>query len=212
MFAQLGARGTSVLFCTGDSGVGSRDCETNDGRNVTQFQPSFPASCPFITAVRATTGVNPETAVSFSGGGFSNYFAQPLYQTEAVIAYVESLNGTYDGLYNATCRGFPDVAVRGDWYQVVVGNKTAHLDGTSASTPTVAGLVSLLNDYKISHAYSSLGFLNPFLYSKGVVGLVDIVDGSNPGCETDGFTATTGWDPVTGLRTLDFGKLQLLVL
>jgi hypothetical protein len=45
MFAQLGARGTSVLFCTGDSGVGSRDCETNDGRNVTQFQPSFPASC-----------------------------------------------------------------------------------------------------------------------------------------------------------------------
>ena len=39
----------------------------------------------------------------------------------------------------------------------------------------VAGLVSLLNDYRISHGSPPLGFLNPFLYSKGVAGLVDIV-------------------------------------
>jgi len=39
----------------------------------------------------------------------------------------------------------------------------------------MAGLVSLLNDYRIARGRSSLGFLNPFLYSKGVAGLVDIV-------------------------------------
>ena len=35
--------------------------------------------------------------------------------------------------------------------------------------------VERLNDYRISHGLSSLGFLNAFLYSKGATGLVDIV-------------------------------------
>ena len=35
--------------------------------------------------------------------------------------------------------------------------------------------MSLLNDYRISHGNPPLGFLNPFLYSKGVAGLVDIL-------------------------------------
>ena len=47
-----------------------------------------------------------------------------------------------------------------------------------------------------------LGFLNPWLYSYEVLslpggpGLNDIVDGSNPGCGTQGFPARPGWDPV----------------
>ena len=45
MFAQLGARGTTLLFGSGDAGVGGGNCKTNDGKNVTQFQPAFPASC-----------------------------------------------------------------------------------------------------------------------------------------------------------------------
>jgi len=84
--------------------------------------------------------------------------------------------------------------------------------GTSASSPTVAGIVALLNDYRIANGKSSVGFLNPLLYSTGVAGLNDITSGSNPGCETNGFSAGTGWDPVTGLGTLDFGKLQPIVL
>jgi tripeptidyl-peptidase-1 len=45
-FAQLGARGVSLLFSSGDNGVG-RDgkCQTNDGKNTTVFIPDFPASC-----------------------------------------------------------------------------------------------------------------------------------------------------------------------
>lgn len=39
------------------------------------------------------------------------------------------------------------------------------------------------------------------------VGSQDITSGSNPGCETRGFTATSGWDPVTGLGTPNFPVL-----
>ncbi|KAF9643216.1 subtilisin-like protein [Thelephora ganbajun] len=212
LFAQLGVRGSSVLFSSGDSGVGGGDCLTNDGRNVTQFQPAFPASCPFVTAVGGTTGIKPETAIFFTGGGFSNYFPRPPYQNDDVADYIDKLDGAYDGLYNAKGRGFPDVAARGDRFRVVISGKTYHVGGTSASSPTVAGLISLLNDYRISHGRPPLGFLNPFLYSKGAAGLVDIVGGTNPGCGTQGFNATAGWDPLTGLGTLDFGKLQSLVL
>lgn len=45
LYAQLGVRGSSVLFSSGDYGVGGGDCKTNDGKNVTLFQPIFPASC-----------------------------------------------------------------------------------------------------------------------------------------------------------------------
>lgn len=77
LFAQLGARGASIMFSSGDDGVGAGDCRNNDGTRTVRFQPNFPASCPFVTTVGGTIRVNPEVAVSFSGGGFSNYFARP---------------------------------------------------------------------------------------------------------------------------------------
>ncbi|KAH9016965.1 Pro-kumamolisin, activation domain-containing protein [Lactarius hengduanensis] len=49
-----------------------------------------------------------------------------------------------------------------------------------------------------------LGFLNLWLYDIGIYGLNDITSGSNLGCGTDGFTAITGWDLVTGLGTPNF--------
>lgn len=49
-FAQLGARGVTLTFSSGDHGVGdgnpnpaTQKCFTNDGRNVTRFIPTFPA-------------------------------------------------------------------------------------------------------------------------------------------------------------------------
>lgn len=76
-----GARGVSLLFGSGDGGVGGVDpnptqlCTTNDGRNATRFIANFPASCPFVTAVGATQGFAPEVATTRfgSGGGFSDY-------------------------------------------------------------------------------------------------------------------------------------------
>jgi tripeptidyl-peptidase-1 len=46
LFAQLGARGVSVLFASGDFGVGGGSCLSNSGDiDSTQFVPIFPASC-----------------------------------------------------------------------------------------------------------------------------------------------------------------------
>jgi tripeptidyl-peptidase-1 len=56
----------------------------------------------------------------------------------------------------------------------------------------------LLNDFLLSKGKAPLGFLNPWLYGQGFVGLglSDIMSGSNPGCNTEGFPAIDGWDPV----------------
>ena len=56
-------------------------------------------SGPFVTAIGGTTGIKPETAISLTGGGFSNYFSRPSYQDKDVTVYIKNLNSTYDGLY-----------------------------------------------------------------------------------------------------------------
>ncbi|KAJ7065361.1 peptidase S8/S53 domain-containing protein [Mycena amicta] len=211
LFAQLGARGASIMFSSGDDGVGGGNCRTNDGTNQVLFQPNFPASCPFVTTVGGTTRVNPEVAVSFSGGGFSRYFARPSYQSAAVSTFLTGLGTKFSGLYNATGRAYPDVAAAGNGFQVVISGRTSSVGGTSASSPTVAGVISLLNDFRISEGKAPLGFLNPLIYSTASSGFNDIVSGSNPGCGQTGFTAGLGWDPVTGLGTPDFLRLQTLV-
>jgi tripeptidyl-peptidase I len=93
----------------------------------------------------------------------------------------------------------------------VIGGSTEPVAGTSASSPTIAGIFSLLNDYRISLGKPPLGFLNPILYTNLTTAFNDITSGSNPGCSTNGFTTKAGWDPVTGFGTPDFAKLQAIV-
>ena len=45
LFAQLGLRGSSVIFSSGDTAVGRGDCKVNDGSGKVQFLPTFPSSC-----------------------------------------------------------------------------------------------------------------------------------------------------------------------
>lgn len=67
-FAQLGARGISLLFASGDGGAGDiagndpTACISNDGKNTTKFLASFPVSCPYVTGVGATQNFEPEVA------------------------------------------------------------------------------------------------------------------------------------------------------
>ncbi|KAH9059101.1 subtilisin-like protein [Lactarius vividus] len=206
LFGQLGARGVSILFASGDSGVGGGDCKKNDGSGVVQFQPIFPATCPWVTSVGGTMQ-RPEVAAPFSSGGFSNVFKRPIYQTGAVLGFFEQLGNQHSGLYNASSRGFPDVAAQAARFSVVFKNKLVLMSGTSCSAPVVAGLISLLNDYQLSRNRPVLGFLNPWLYGTASHVFNDITSGSNPGCGTDGFSAVPGWDPVTGLGTPDFQRL-----
>ncbi|TID18702.1 tripeptidyl-peptidase I [Venturia nashicola] len=214
-FAQLGARGISVLFSSGDAGVGSANtCVSNDGNKTIKFLPDFPTSCPYITSVGATEAFEPEVAVKrfASGAGFSNYFAAPDYQKKTVDDYVKSLNGLHDGLYNKSGRAYPDVAAQGNRDVIVYNNKVRLIGGTSASVPTFSAIISLVNDALLADGKPVLGFLNPWLYQVGYKGLNDIVGGSSFGCNTTGFPAQVGWDAVTGWGTPNFPKLKQLAL
>ncbi|PNY26630.1 Uncharacterized protein TCAP_03439 [Tolypocladium capitatum] len=214
-FAKLAARGVSILVSSGDGGVSggqSGQCVSNDGSNTQKFLPTFPSTCPTgVTSVGGTTQSNPEVAAGLSSGGFSDYYPVPSYQSSQTAAYVASIGSQYAGLYNATGRAFPDVAAQAQNFQIVQGGRTTSVDGTSCASPAFASVVALLNDFLVSQGRSPLGFLNPFLYGKGSAGLNDITQGSNPGCGTDGFSAATGWDPVTGLGTPNLSALQQLV-
>ncbi|KAA8645989.1 hypothetical protein EYZ11_004014 [Aspergillus tanneri] len=215
LFAQLGARGVSVIFSSGDFGVGA-SCLTNDGTHRTRFQPIFPASCPFVTSVGGTYGVDPEVAISFSGGGFSERFSRPSYQDASVSGYLDQLGGRWDGLYNRDGRGIPDVAAQSFNFLVVDHGSMGKVGGTSASAPVFAAIISRLNAARLEEDKPRLGFLNPWLYSLNQTGFTDIVDGGSLGCDSGpgprvpyaSWNATTGWDPVTGLGTPFYNTLE----
>ncbi|KAI0040880.1 subtilisin-like protein [Auriscalpium vulgare] len=205
-YAQLGARGTSILFSSGDGGVaGSRSASCG------AFVPTFPSSCPYLTSVGATQNVTSETAAAFSSGGFSNYFVTPPYQSTAKDAYIAKLGTTNAGKFNTSGRGFPDVATIGTNVVIVNNGNPQLVNGTSCSSPIFASVVALLNDRLLAAGKPVLGFLNPFLYTTGASALNPITSGSNPGCNTNGFPAIEGWNPVTGLGTPDFAKLLTAV-
>lgn len=152
-----------------------------------------------LTSVGATTGIAPEVAASFSSGGFSNVFPTPSYQAAAVSQYLHGLGNTNAGRFNSSGRGFPDIAAQGENVEIVFQGQFGLVDGTSASTPIVASIIALLNDLLAQQGRPPLGFLNPFLYSEaGAAAFTDVTSGSNPGCNTNGFPARPGWDPVSG--------------
>jgi tripeptidyl-peptidase I len=206
-FAQLGARGVSLFFGSGDSGVGTDgNCVSNDGTNSSTFLAMFPTSCPYITSVGGTKFI-PEIVATdarngyVSGGGFSRYFSRPSYQDSVVPDYVESLGTQFAGLYNASGRGYPDIAAQGYAFITIWNGTIVPLDGTSAATPTAASVITLVNDALIAAGKSPLGFLNPWLYKQGYKAFTDVTSGSAVGCNTAGFPAQKGWDAVSGFGT-----------
>ena len=89
--------------------------------------------------------------------------------------------------------------------------------GTSASTPVVAAMISLLNDIRLRNGKPALGFLNPILYSRNMVdAFTDITEGNINGCanadhQQPGFKASAGWDAASGLGAPDFAKLRKIL-
>lgn len=223
LFAQLGARGVTSLHSSGDEGVGyNGTCLTNDGTKKKTFLPAFPAACPYVTTVGGTMDFGPEV-VAFdprngfaSGGGFSNYFPVPDYQKAVVSKYIASLNGEFDGYYNKSGRGYPDISASSVAFVVTWDNRNVLLDGTSAAAPTAASVISLLNDVRLAAGQKALGFLNPLLYRSFYQGFHDVTSGTAIGCSEitggPGFPAKKGWDAVTGWGTPDFTVLKDLVL
>jgi tripeptidyl-peptidase-1 len=239
---KLGLQGVTTVISSGDSGVGSYEgdggyangCAGPDGR---VFYPATDASCPYVLAVGSTQFDNATkpgpacklnevaTARFPSGGGFSNYFDAPDYQKDAVKTYFDTVSLDFTGytdpgtnfsdvgtgVYRIGGRGYPDVAAIGDRFVIRTQGIWATIGGTSLSAPVWAGLLTLINEERIAAGKSTVGFINPVLYAHPEV-FTDIVEGSNPACNSTGFLAAKGWDPVTGLGSPKFPKLLSLLL
>jgi len=184
--------GITITVASGDNGSSDG---VNDGKN----HVDFPASSPHVLATGGTSitvvngNIERETAWSdgaqggASGGGFSTVFARPTWQ---------SIAGAQTG------RGVPDVACDADpetGYNILVDGQQQVIGGTSAAAPLWAGLVVLLNQ-KLNRR---LGFVNPSLYAMNQSkDFRDITTGSN-----GAFSASSGWDPVTGLGSPNGNQL-----
>jgi tripeptidyl-peptidase-1 len=191
---KLGLQGVSLLVASGDSGVGGSQCL---GSTQKVFSPDFPATCPYITAVGSTTlpkganvAIDAEVATTRfpSGGGFSNIYEIPSYQSSAVSGYLTNHKPTYKsyqtvnstnigangGIYNSAGRGYPDVSAVGDNVAIFTGGQEGLIGGTSASSPCFGAILNRINEERIAAGKSTIGFVNPTLvsrkelYSRGV--------------------------------------------
>lgn len=219
-FMKAGVRGISLLFASGDSGAGCRHMGKENA-----FRPSFPASSPYVTTVGGTSFKNPfklteEVTDYISGGGFSNVFNMPDYQASAVDAYLKTVASSLppQSYYSPSGRAYPDISALSDNYWVVTNRvPIPWVSGTSASTPVVGGMLSLINDQRLLNGLSVLGFLNPRLYKLQGAGLFDVTEGCHLSCldeqvQGKGFCAARSWDPVTGWGTPNYPELLPVLL
>ncbi|KAN0026551.1 hypothetical protein ACTFIV_007540 [Dictyostelium citrinum] len=203
------------------------------------FSPQYPTSSPYVTSVGATQIITngPEIVCSSStgaavtsGGGFAVTQSQPFYQANAVAKYLETANNLPPSFsFDPTKRAYPDVSLVAHKYSISYSANDSSLDncpcglmnvdGTSASTPTVAGIFALINDKLLSSGKSQLGFLNPLLYQAAQEQpnvFNDIVTGNincnRAYCCQYGFSAAVGYDPATGLGSINFPNMEQYIL
>lgn len=220
---KLGVQGVTVFVSSGDDGVANFQAR-GDAADC-GYTPSFPATSPYVTAVGATQGgVNggPEIACSevtggqiTSGGGFSTNFDAPSWQKDAISGYFSAVSTQPASGYATGGRGYPDVAMNGFDYEVVIAGSVMGVSGTSCSSPVVSGLASLVNGQLAAEGKPSIGFINPTIYAAGSSSFNDITSGDNKGTAStvvcsQGFYAAKGWDPVTGMGSVDYEKFKSL--
>ena len=117
--------------------------------------------------------------------------------------------------YNKKGRGFPDVSLQGFNYLTTTGLDRYLSSGSSASTPLMAGMISNLNAARMKLGKGSVGFINPALYAYSSNFTTDIIPGSvqhtvsGANC-SQGFHATPGWDPASGLGSLNYGEMEVV--
>jgi uncharacterized protein (TIGR03437 family) len=244
--AQQGnAQGITTLSASGDSGGGG--CDSQGEQPVATFGSSaaFPAVIPEVTGVGGTmfnegsgtywktvTTASASSALSYipetvwnesslaegigaSGGGVSRIFAKPGWQN--------GLGVPADG-----ARDVPDLALSAAFHDAYLitynsGTGVIPIAGTSAASPSMAGIVALINQYQVKQGYqkaAGLANINPQLYrlaQAAPAAFHDIVSGSNQvPCElgtmdclngTVGYNAGPGYDLATGLGSVDANVL-----
>jgi kumamolisin len=188
-FQDAAALGVSVCVAAGDNG-------SSDGLTDNLAHADFPASSPYAlgcggTRLDAGGGaikdeiVWNETSGGATGGGISDVFDLPGYQTSAGVPPSVNPGGRVG-------RGVPDVSGNADpqtGYKVRGDGQDSVFGGTSAVAPLWAGLIAILNQ-KLG---KPVGFLHPVLYANQAA-FRDITSGNN-----GGYQAGKGWDACTGL-------------
>ena len=194
----LTALGVTLIASIGDSGYGSSGT------------PEWPASSAYVLSVGGTTMavsggvVVGESAWEGSAGGVSVYTLRPSYQNY----FTTNVTNTH-----RTC---PDVAALADNFYCYLGGNSSTAagscsgqclcGGTSIAAPMWAGVIALLNSVTLTYCNTTLGFVNPLLYTMAdnCSGCFhDITTGSS-----NGHNATVGYDLLTGLGTPNVAAMQ----
>ncbi|PRP87758.1 tripeptidyl-peptidase 1-like [Planoprotostelium fungivorum] len=213
---KINLRGVTIVVGSGDDGVIGQTSGCG-------FNPYFPANSPYVLTVGATVGPesgNPEVTCTddngcdfTTGGGFSSTFKRPAYQDSAVLHYLATAPSLPDrSSFASSGRGYPDIAALGSNYAILVQGQIQTISGTSASTPVIAAMISLINERRLQKGKQTLGFVNPAVYEAPASVWNDMTNGRNncnsDGCCDEGFNATVGWDPLSGLGSPKFDKLS----
>ena len=98
-------------------------------------------------------------------------------------------------------------------YLVMYGGGWVGMAGTSAACPVMAGFISNINAARMAIGKGSVGWVNPALYAHSASFVNDIVTGDNKcsataPCCPHGYEAVSGWDPASGLGSVDYAKMQ----
>lgn len=202
----------SVCVAAGDDG--SSDAVLDGHAHL-----DFPSSSPLVLAVGGTTippsGAEPDVAWmegdglradngGSTGGGVSAVFPRPAWQAEVTVASVNP--GAIVG------RVTPDIAANADWtvspYLLVVDGAPQGNGGTSAASPLIASLLTLINASRIAAGKARVGYVTPQLYQAsatgapiGAGGCTDVRAGDNDTAAVGGYAAGTGFDAVSGWGT-----------
>ena len=93
-------------------------------------------------------------------------------------------------------------------YLQFIGGQSGPVGGTSAVAPLYAGLIALINQ----NLGRSVGFINPALYALPASSFRDIISPPGPRnnsfANVGGYPAGNGWDPCTGLGSVNGEALQ----
>jgi kumamolisin len=195
-FLKLAAAGVNVFVSTGDAG--SNPDQT--GQSATgPLQAEYESSDPCVVAVGGTSlkltasgHVASEVGWSNGGGGKSQYFKRPAWQTGSGVS--------------GTRRLVPDVSATADPNEggfVVLGGAVQQYGGTSWSAPIWAGFCALINEARTKASKPPLPFLNPLLYPLRAKCFRDISSGSNGAYHA----VPAAYDLVSGLGVPSMSKL-----
>ena len=138
---------------------------------------------------------NGNTVRQGTGGGVSQFFPKPDYQTSINVPAQPAGTGTAGG------RGVPDVSGDADpatGYQIRCKGVDTTVGGTSAVAPLWAALVARFGQ----SLGKPVGFLNALIYQSSVSSssFNDVTQGDNDSQGQGGpYHAGVGWDPCTGL-------------